>query len=324
MSFLKSEHMRFRYRLTGLETDWVEAGKRRTAYYSPLAPGDYTFTVLAANSDGVWNREGRSLRIVVEPSWWQTWWFRTLAVLSVIVLAFALYRQQAAQARRRRAEQEQATRRLLASLEDAQHRIAKDLHDDLSGDLAIIKNRALHALGKLHDAEITAEHLAEITETAGRIGLEMHEIIYDLYPVHLDRRGLTKVVAELADEAARSGEINFTVELDAVDELLTTEARIHLYRIIRKGINNILKHAQATAAQITLKQWASGLLLTIADNGRGFVTETTKPTTAQGFGLPGMAERARLLGGEFQLRSAPGQGTVISIQLKAAPDDTAR
>ena len=78
LSFVNPEYVRFRYRLTGLDDDWIDARTRRTAYYSHVPPGRYTFTVIAANSDGVWNTTGSSLQIVVLPPFYRTWWFVTL------------------------------------------------------------------------------------------------------------------------------------------------------------------------------------------------------------------------------------------------------
>ena len=82
--------MRFRYKLQGLDREWVEAGDRRTAYYSHLPPGRYTFTVTGANSDGVWNQTGASLAVTVVPPFWRTWWFTGLAGLSVIAVAVGI------------------------------------------------------------------------------------------------------------------------------------------------------------------------------------------------------------------------------------------
>ena len=73
LSFVKSEFVKFRYRLAGQDADWVEAGNRRTAYYSYLPPGDYKFQVVVANADGVWNTEGATIGIVVEPPFYRTW-----------------------------------------------------------------------------------------------------------------------------------------------------------------------------------------------------------------------------------------------------------
>ena len=75
LSFVNSEHIKFKYKLEGLDQDWIDAGTRRAAYYSHVPPGAYVFKVIAANSDGVWNTDGRSLRIIVLPPFYRTWWF---------------------------------------------------------------------------------------------------------------------------------------------------------------------------------------------------------------------------------------------------------
>src|SRR5262249_41228605 len=72
LSFINSENLRFKYRLEGLDTDWIDAGTRRTAYFSHVAPGEYTFRVIAANADGVWNTTGKTLKIVVLPPFYRT------------------------------------------------------------------------------------------------------------------------------------------------------------------------------------------------------------------------------------------------------------
>ncbi|MFN0124409.1 MAG: two-component regulator propeller domain-containing protein, partial [Blastocatellia bacterium] len=131
LSFVKSEQARFRYRLSGQDGDWIDAGTRRVAYYSYLPPGEYTFTVTAANSDGVWNPAGASLRIVVSPPFWRTSWFVTLVALSLAGMAWLASRRRIARLRRAHAAQEQFSRQLLDSQEQERQRIAAELHDSL-------------------------------------------------------------------------------------------------------------------------------------------------------------------------------------------------
>jgi ligand-binding sensor domain-containing protein len=92
LSFINSANLRFKYKLEGLDQDWVEAGTRRTAYFSYVPPGDYTFTVIAANSDGVWNKEGKNVRITVLPPFYRTWWFLTLLTLASGGAVFAAFK----------------------------------------------------------------------------------------------------------------------------------------------------------------------------------------------------------------------------------------
>src|SRR4030095_10744565 len=83
LSFINSERINFKYKLEGLDHGWVEARERRTAYYSHVPPGEYTFRVIAANSDGIWNTEGKSLKITVLAPFYRRWWFLTLVGLAV-------------------------------------------------------------------------------------------------------------------------------------------------------------------------------------------------------------------------------------------------
>jgi hypothetical protein len=91
LSFVSSERMRFKYRLEGIDSDWVDAGPRRTAYYTNLSPGRYVFRVLASNSDGVWNQTGASLPFSVRPFFWQTLWFYALTAGLVLLAAVATF-----------------------------------------------------------------------------------------------------------------------------------------------------------------------------------------------------------------------------------------
>ena len=89
INWRRPQQIRFKYQLAGFNHDWVDAGTRRTAYFSNLPPGDYTFKVIADNGEGVWNKEGASLRVVVLPPFYRTWWFLTLAALAATDAVFA-------------------------------------------------------------------------------------------------------------------------------------------------------------------------------------------------------------------------------------------
>jgi signal transduction histidine kinase len=276
-----------------------------------------SFTSIAANGDGVSNPQGASLGIVVEPGFWQTWWFRGLILLGAVVIIALLRQRWVSHLKRKRAEREQAIRKLIVSLENDRKRIAEELHDVLGYSLSIIKNRALHALSKLDDPGSIAEHLSEIVDAAGSATEEIHEIIYDLRPVQLDHKGLAKTVEDLIGKAAASCAISFSAWIDPIDDLLSEEAQIHLYRIVREGINNIIKHSGATSAVVLFKREAQGVRLVIQDDGQGFVSGTAEAagSSMPGFGLAGITERARLIGGQCGIRSAPGQGTTITVKL---------
>jgi signal transduction histidine kinase len=107
------------------------------------------------------------------------------------------------------------------------------------------------------------------------------------------------------------------LELDNIDDVFPEKLRIHFFRIVQESLNNIVKHARATEVSIQVKRTADQVLLTIRDNGRGFTPGTSKSESDRGgFGVTGMAERARALGGEFTVQAAPGRGAVVSVRIQ--------
>ena len=322
LSLIASEQVRFRYQLAGLDNNWVEAGTRRAAYYSHLPPGKYSFAVIAANIDGVWNREGARLRVVVIPPFWRTWWFLSLALAGLAGLVWLAYQRRIAVLERRQAAQEAFSRRLIESQEQERKRIAAELHDGLGQSLIIIKNRALVGLTSPEELTRAVEQLNEISAATSQAIAEMKEIAYNLRPYQLDRLGLTKALEGLFNKVANSSAIKFSVEIDDLDGLLQKDEEINLYRIVQEGVNNIIKHSQATEAKIIVKREAHSLLVMIADNGRGFSPESEAASEVQrGFGLTGITERARILGGRPVIQSAPGKGTTISLRLEPQDGD---
>jgi signal transduction histidine kinase len=118
-------------------------------------------------------------------------------------------------------------------------------------------------------------------------------------------------------KAFDSGQVSLTTEIDSVDGVLARESEIHVFRIVQESVNNIIKHAQATEAKVIVRKSESSLTLTIADNGVGFVTVTTPSgeLARRSYGLIGISERVRLLGGWYTIDSAPGEGATLIIHL---------
>jgi ligand-binding sensor domain-containing protein/signal transduction histidine kinase len=318
LSFIKPEHIRFKYRLRGLDEEWVEAGTRRAAYYSHLPPGEYIFSVIAANSDGVWNTEGAQLRIVVHPPFWRTWWFISLATLAVAGTAILVYERRLVRLRRAHQAQEAFSRQLIESQEGERKRIAAELHDGLCQSLVIIKNRALLSLNTPDDPDSAFEQLDEIATAATQAIDEAKEIAYNLRPFQLDRLGLTKAIETMLGKVSGSHGLRLSARLDSIDNLLPKEAEINLYRIVQEGVNNIVKHAEASEAQVEIKRDARRVEITIQDDGRGFAPEAIsvgEESHRGGFGLVGIRERARILDADLIVNSAPGRGTIITIKI---------
>jgi signal transduction histidine kinase len=315
LSFINSDNMRFKYKLEGADADWVDAGTRRTAYFSHLTPGAYTFRVIAANADGVWNQTGASVRITVVPPFWRTWWFTTLAVLSFagLIAGAALYRD--GQQKRRHAAQQAFARQLIESQEAERKRIAAELHDSLGQNLLIVKNRA--QLGQIAAQEKDPELLEQfdwIVNSATQSLEEVRAIAQNLRPYHLDRLGLTKALEVMIEKVAATTRMRVIAELIPIDDLFSKEDAITLYRVVQESFNNIVKHAQASEVRVSIERLTDSVTLTIQDNGRGFAPAEAA-LRASGFGLLGINERVRMLGGELHLDSDEGRGTTVTVRL---------
>ena len=317
LSFVRSEQIRFRYRLEGLDSNWIDAGPRRTAYYSHLPPGSYTFHVIADNSDGVWNTEGQKLTVTVRAPFYRTWWFITIVVLSIAALiTFTVY-YRISQLKRMQALQKAFSQQLISSQESERQRIASELHDSLGQRLLVINNLLKLLLGKQSNGIApNPETMEEISAETSLAIQETREISYNLRPFQLDRLGLTKAVEIVARTVSTASAITIECELDNIDDALPETMRIHFYRIVQESLNNVMKHSQATVVKIKVTRDEKRMALTVRDNGVGFIP-ANRPSKGgkSGFGLTGMEERAHSLGGTFRFRSAPLQGTTMTVEI---------
>jgi len=325
LSLGKPELVQFSFKLSGLQ-EWVDVGQRRAAYFSHLQPGRYTFSVKALSPDGIWSDREATLEFIVRPPFWRTAWFLSLAVMGLAGLVLLGYHQRVAYFRRRNAQQEAFARRLIDSQERERQRIAAELHDGLSQSLVIIKNRALSSLSNPNDTERAMEQLYEIAEASTQAIDEVKEVIHDLRPTQLDRLGLVKAIEDLLIKVADAHDLKAFKQLDEIDGLFSKESENSIYRIVQESLNNVAKHAAASKVRVILSRSAESVELTIADDGKGFVTETPPMHSGPkgfgpagfgpaGFGLTGIAERTRLLGGNSLIESEPGQGTTVFIKL---------
>ncbi len=321
LSFIRSEQMRFRYKLEGLNDDWIDAGTRRAAYFSYLPPGNYRFVVSAANADGVWNEEGAGVRIVVVPPFYRAWWFLALATLAISLLILAVFRFRFNQLRREKTLAQDFSRRLIESQEKERGRIAAELHDGLSQSLVIIKNRAALSLKKKENAEHAFEQLEEIAQASTEAIDETKEIIHNLRPVQLDRLGLTKAISAMFRRVSETHEIAFQTDIELLDEVFSKDTESSVYRILQESVNNIVRHSEASEVVVKIKRSFDKIEIVIRDNGKGFVVGALNNENRGGFGLTGIAERARMLGGEALIESDIGKGTSVKIILSVEKTD---
>jgi signal transduction histidine kinase/ligand-binding sensor domain-containing protein len=310
LSFIKSDQIPFRYKLEGLDEEWIDAGTRRSVNYTHLPPGKFTFRVIAANSDGVWNTEGKSFRLVVRAPFYQTWQFWASLSIVLIGVVFLLYRFRMTQLQKAGAAQEAFSRQLIESQEQERKRIAQELHDGLGQELLVIKNRAMLGLA----VEEKDEQFGEIQDSVTDALNEVRSIAYNLRPLHLERLGLTATLEEMIEEVEEISGIEINCSIEPVDDLFTKENEINFYRIVQESLNNVVKHSGARRASVEIFRENQSVFLNVKDDGRGFDASATG--SEKGLGLNGIAERVKILGGKHSIDSETGKGTTVSIEIE--------
>lgn len=316
LSLINSPLVKFRYRLEGLESDWNEVGTRRTAFYNNLPPGEFTFHVLAANRDGVWNEEGATIQIVKLPYFYQTRWFVALSILAFAAIIALIFYLRISRLRKIAEAQTEYSRRLIESQEAERKRIASELHDGLGQSLAIISNRATMGKNNLNEPEIMLREFDEISQNALEALDEVQQITTNLHPHYLERLGLTKALKAMLSKLADVIEIKS--EIDLIDNLFPKEVEINVYRIVQESLNNVIKHSDASEAEIKIKKAENEVIITIKDDGRGFDTTNFK-AKGTGLGLVGLRERTNMLGGKISINSSLGNGTEIKVKVRVKP-----
>jgi signal transduction histidine kinase len=320
LDFQTPDQTRFKYRLEGVDSDWIDAGTRRVAHYNNIYPGGYCFRVIAGNSDGVWNEAGAALPILVQPHLWQTWWFRGLAVLAILgaVGGAARYTTQ----KRMQRKLEALERR--HAVERERGRIAKDIHDDLGSSLTRIMMLGERTNEDIARPEELAVHAGKIVTSARAAVQALDEIVWAVNPENDTLDGLVGYLNQYATQFFESTSVKCRLEMPATLSrlVLPAEIRHDLFLVVKEAMNNVLKHAQATEVRVRMAESATGVEIEIEDNGRGFEPGAGS-AGRRGNGLENMRKRMEHLGGGFRLASTPGQGTklefAVSVNSKPAP-----
>lgn len=309
-SFQAPDNVQFRYRLKGFDDDWIEVGMDREARYLQLPSGNYTFEVTACNNDGDWNPEVAQVKLVVAPFFWQTWWFRLVAVAGFTACVIAIVRYVSF----RRLQRELRVLAQQAALQKERARIAKDIHDDLGANLTQIA-----FLGELvhqdrGEPEKVADRIGKISSTARQAVKSLDEIVWAVNPRNDTLAHLIDYAGQFALDYLRLAGIRCRLDFPAQSPLreLSTDLRHNLFLAIKESLHNIVKHAGATEVWLRVTVTDEVLDVMVEDNGRGF---ENVPEDALADGLRNMKQRLADIGGEFKVESHPGQGTKIILRL---------
>ncbi len=321
LSYTAPEKNMYRYQLSGVDSDWVNAGNLNVTKYNNLRPGHYRFQVIARNDDGVWNEKGQTIELILEPHFWQTWWFFTLCGLSAMGIVGAAARYEMHRRMQRtlmRLEQQRA-------VEQERIRIARDVHDELGSKLTRISFQGGIAVCHLNDPVETKRQIEQMSAAAREAVSSLHEIIWSADPENDSLEGLVGHISHYAGEFFSASAIS--CEVLAAEPLptrrISAAVRHNLFLAVKEAINNAAKHANATKVLIQFSLSATELEILISDNGNGFETapaEVIEPHKSKraGYGLVNMRARLNAIGGRCEIRSDSQSGTAIRFFLPLA------
>jgi signal transduction histidine kinase len=307
------EKVHFKYKLEGQDSDWREVINDRAVQYSNLAPRHYRFRVIASNNSGVWNEQGDALEFSLAPAYYQTAWFRVLCAAAIIAVFWALY---LSRVRRLHHEFEMT----LDARVGERTRIARDLHDTL---LQSFHGILLHLqiLSNELPGDTAKAILQNIIDQAEHAIVEGRDAVKGLRTSIEERNNLALAIRTLGEElaASNSRRPDFSVQVEGAPRNLHPIARDEVYRIAGEAMRNAFRHANAQRIEVEIHYDEGDFRVRVRDNGKGIDRKLIGEDGHEGhFGLRGMRERAKLLGGKLTVWSELDSGTEVELSLSAA------
>jgi signal transduction histidine kinase/ligand-binding sensor domain-containing protein len=314
-TFLIPQRVKFRYRLQSYDRDWHEAGTRRQAFYTDLPPGNYSFRVVACNSDGVWNDRAAMLDFSIAPAYYQTNWFRALCMAAFLALLWAAYQWRLRQLR----HQFEIT---LDVRVNERTRIARELHDTLLQSFhglllrfqtvsQLLPGRPVEAKDSLDGA---IEQVAEAI-TEGR------DAVQGLRDSTVQNNDLALAISTLGEELATystNHRPSFRVAVEGQSRNLHPILRDETYKIAAEALRNAFRHARARQIEVEIRYDNEQFRLRVRDDGSGIDPAVLSRQGSEGhYGLPGMRERATIIGAKLTVWSEVDAGTEVELCLPA-------
>jgi signal transduction histidine kinase len=317
LSLATPERARFRYFLEGFDRSWSEPVATREAVYTNLGAHPYRFRVLASNSEGLWSESEAAVSFEVEPTVWQTWWFRTSSAALILLLAWCVYLY-----RLRQLAKEFNIR--LEERVDERTRVARELHDTLlqSFQGLLLRFQTASELFPKRPAE-AKQTLDSAIEQAAQAITEGRDAVQGLRSSTTVTNDLacaiTTLGTELAGSESNPNAAEFHVEVEGTPRDLHPILRDEVYRIAGEALRNAFRHAEASRIEVEIRYDEREFRLRVRDDGKGIDSKLLNENERPGhYGMRGMSERAKLLGGKLTVWSELDSGTEVELSIPAA------
>lgn len=305
LSYVAPQKVHYKYRLTGFDRSWIDAGTRRVAYYTNIPPGKYRFEVLASNNDGVWSTTPATFDFQLQPYFTQTYWFYLLCALLILLLVWLMYRWRVHQV-------ESRFRAVLAE----RTRIAREIHDTLAQGFVGISVQLELAAQMLS----TSPHAVreQLNQTRKLVRDSLSEARSSIWNLRSNEPGNVDFASRFSNaiRARTAGRpIETNIQFTGTYRSLPVNVESELLKIALEAVANVLQHADATRLDIDVQYQSKQLRMQIEDNGVGLSSDVANATPEGHFGVIGMRERTQAIGGTFTMTSVPAEGTKITVVL---------
>ena len=317
LSLVAPEKNRYRFMLEGWDRDWREAVNEFRVEYSNLPPDHYKFRVIASNNSGVWNKEGATLHFVIPPAWYQTNWFRAACIAAFLAMIWGIHdlrvRQLAAQFNMR-----------LEERVNERSRIARDLHDTLLQSFQGLLLRFQAGINLLATRPADGRRMLEdAVDRASQAITEGRDAVQGLRMSTVEKNDLAVAIRtvgeELASTQAKELAPNFKVVVEGMSRNLRPILRDDVYRLATEALRNALRHANAQNVEVEIHYDEKYFRLRVRDDGKGIPSDVLRGDGREGhFGLHGMRERAKLVGGKLTIWTELDSGTEIEFVIPGA------
>lgn len=304
----------YQYRLGGYDNQWIHAYNIPEARYSKLPHGTYHFEVRSANSEGVWSAPQLLQTIVISPPFWLTWWFKTLAIVSILGASFLSVRYFL---KRKLQKQLRVIEKQLA-VNNERLRISRDMHDELGTGLS--KIALLSEVGRSARLQEANEKIInEISSTSRGLADKMGEIIWTLNPHNDTLSNLAAYLHEYISETTEQlpVKIDFFLPENIPDISLGHLPRQQIMLVTKEALNNALKYSKASRISFAISIEGRQIVFLLSDNGTGFDAGIYPPQkNGKRNGLMNMKARMTAIGGDLVIQSAKSRGTKIIYSIK--------
>jgi signal transduction histidine kinase len=304
------ERVKFRYQL-GVDQPWQDVGSRREAYFNDLSPGHYKFRVIASNNDGVWNETGAAVDFTIPAAFVQTKWFLAMCVAAGAVVLWLLL------VLRVRQIQQRMRGRLEARLAERE-RIAQELHDTLLQGLLSASLQLSVANDQISPGAAAKPLVERVFRLLRQMIDEGRDAVRGLRIKHSNPDDLERAFSQVPQDLAADEKIKYRLIVEGTPRSLRPAVRDEVYRIGREALANAFRHSDASVVETVLDYTRERFRMIVRDNGCGMDPLVLRSGREGHWGLSGMHERSKKIGGRLNVRSAIEAGTEIELTVPAS------